>query len=213
VGTCLGGEKMLSEDVPLKPQRIIYELERCLPEDATLFVDVGNAIVWATHYMKIKRPGSLIMPFGLLAMGFGIAGAIGGKVAAGKKPIVCLAGDGCFLMNGMEVQASVSEEIPVVYVILNNRKLGLVHDLQTFALGKNTVATRFKQIDAAKVAEGLGAVGCRVEKPGDLERILPEAIKSGKTVVIDCLIDPEEVGPLAPFVEGSKRFAQRLDFA
>ena len=212
VGMCVDPEKMLSEAVPLKPQRIIHELQQALPEDAILFVDVGNSMGWATHYLTCRKPGSLIMPFGLLAMGFGIAGAVGGKLAAGDRPVVCLAGDGCFLMNGMEVAASVSEDIPVVFVILNNAKLGLVHDLQTFALGEKTVATRFKRIDAAKVAEGLGAVGCRVERPGELQQLLPEAIRSGKTVVIDCMIDPSEMAALAPFVDGAREFSKTPGF-
>jgi thiamine pyrophosphate-dependent acetolactate synthase large subunit-like protein len=78
-------------------------------------------------------------------------------------------------------------------------------------LGRNTVATRFRKINAAKVAEGLGAVGHIVEKPGELKRLLPKAMASGKTTVIDCIIDPNEVPPLSPFVEGAKRFLQHLD--
>ncbi|MFA5189466.1 MAG: thiamine pyrophosphate-binding protein [Verrucomicrobiia bacterium] len=211
VGTCLNPEKMDSDSVPLKPQRLVRELQETLPDDAILFVDVGNSINWVTHYMKFRRPGSVITPFGMLSMGYGISASVGGKLAAGRRPVVCLAGDGCFLMNGMEVATAVHNDIPVVFIILNNQKLGLVHDLQTFSLGQNTVATRFRKINAAKVAEGLGAVGYTVEKPGELKRLLPQAIASGKTTVIDCIIDPNEVPPLSPFVEGAKRFLQHLD--
>ena len=211
VGTCLDPAKLDSDSVPLKPQRIIRELQETLPDDAILFVDVGNSINWVIHYMKFRRPGSVITPFGMLTMGYGIAAAVGGKLAAGRRPVVCLAGDGCFLMNGMEIATAVHNDIPVVYVILNNQKLGLVHDLQTFSLGQNTVATRFRKINAAKVAEGLGAVGHVVEKPGELKRLLPEAIASGKTTVIDCIIDPNEVPPLSPFVEAAKQFLRHLD--
>ena len=211
VGTCIEPGKLDSESVPLKPQRLVRELQEVLPEDAILFVDVGNSIAWATHYMKFRRPGSLIMPFGMLSMGYGIAASVGGKLAAGKRPVICLAGDGCFMMNGMEVAAAAHNDVPVVFIIMNNQKLGLVHDLQTFALGSNTVATRFRKINAAKVAEGLGAVGYVVEKPGELKRLLPEVLASGKTTVIDCTIDPTEVPPLAAFVEGAKEFIRRLD--
>ncbi len=206
-------EKMRSDAVPLKPQRLIGDLQESLPEDAILFVDVGNSITWATHYLQVKKPGALITPFGMLSMGYGIAAAIGGKLAAGPRPVVCVAGDGCFLMNGMEIATAVSHDIPMVFVIVRNNKLGLVNDLQTFVLGKNTVATRFKPVDAAKVAEGLGAEACKADRPGELKTILPQAISSGKVVVIDCFVDPEEIPPLVPFVEGMKSFAQRIDFA
>lgn len=212
-GMYTDSEKLHSDVMPLKPQRLISDLQDSLPPDAILFVDVGNSITWATHYMQIKTPGSLITPFGMLSMGYGIAASIGGKLAAGSRPVVCVAGDGCFLMNGMEIATAVSNDIPMVFVIVRNNKLGLVNDLQTFVLGKNTVATRFKPIDAAKVAEGLGAEACKADRPGELKTILPQAISSGKVVVIDCFVDPEEVPPLVPFVEGAKSFAQRIDFA
>jgi len=211
IGMYIAPEKLDSDDIPLKPQRIIKELQESLPEDAILFVDVGNSICWAIHYMRFKRPDSFITPFGLLTMGYGISGAVGGKMAAGKRPVVCLAGDGCFTMNGMEIATAVNYDVPVVWIIENNSKLGLVHDLQSFSLGKNNVATTFKRVEITKVAEGLGAVGFRVEKPGELAKLLPEAIAMKKPVVIDCLIDPDEVPPLAPFVEGLKDFYKRLD--
>ena len=61
------------------------------------------------------------------------------------------------------------------------------------------------------MAEGLGAVGYRIEKPNELKKLLPGAIASGKPTVIDCIIDPDEVPPLAPFIEGLKDFSHCLD--
>ncbi len=90
-------------------------------------------------------------------------------------------------------------------------KLGLVHELQRFSLADNTVATTFKEVNFAKVAEGLGAVGHRISKPGELKKLLPQAIASRKPTGIDCLIDPKEVPPLAPFVEGMKNYTLSLD--
>jgi acetolactate synthase-1/2/3 large subunit len=98
-----------------------------------------------------------------------------------------------------------------VWIIHNNAKLGLVHDLQSFSLGEKHVATTFKQVNIAEIAKGLGAVSYMVKKPGQLKKILPEAIALKKPVVIDCIIDPTEVPPLAPFVEGLKDFHKRLD--
>ncbi len=211
IGMCVEPEKMDSEAIPVKPQRMIKELQEVLPDNAILFVDTGNHICWSIHYLKLKRPGSLITPFGMLTMGYGVAAAIGGKLAAPERPVIALIGDGCFQMNGMEVATAVNYNIPVVWIVQNNAKLGLVHELQKFSLGEATIDTTFKQIDCAKIAEGLGAVGYRIEKPGELKKLLPKAIASGKPTVIDCLIDPDEVPPLSSFVEGLKEFSHRLD--
>jgi len=204
-------EKMDSESIPVKPQRMVKELQEVLPEDAILFVDTGNHICWAIHYLKLKKPGSLITAFGMLTMGYAAAAAIGGKVAAPERPVISLVGDGCFLMNGMEVATAVNYDVPVVWIVQNNAKLGLVHELQKFSLGEHPIDTTFKQVNFAKIAEGLGAVGYRIEKPGELKKLLPEAIASKKPTVIDCIIDPDEVPPLKSFVEGMKNFAHRLD--
>jgi len=210
VGLYLEPEKLDDESVPLKPQRVVRELQEALPEDAILFVDVGNSLAWALHYMSFKRHDSFICPFGLLTMGYGISASIGGKLAAPDRPVVCIAGDGCFMMIGMEIATAVNFEVPVVWIIANNSKLGMVHDLQSFSLGDRPVATLFKQVDFCTVAEGLGAVAYRVEKPGQLREILPQAIALNKPVVIDCVIDPSEVPPLESFIEGAKQFKERL---
>ncbi|MDD3791892.1 MAG: thiamine pyrophosphate-binding protein [Candidatus Bathyarchaeota archaeon] len=210
VGMFIEPDKVTSDAVPVKPQRMVKELERALPEDAILFVDTGNPVGWAIHYMQIRRPDSFICPFGLLTMGYSTAAAIGGKLAAPDRPVVSLVGDGCFLMNGMEIATAVSYDIPVVWIVQNNAKLGLVHEMQKMSLGEKTVTTTFKPIDAAKVAEGLGAKGYRISKPGELEALLPKVIKLNEPAVIDCTIS-DEVPPLTPFVEGLKSFSSRLD--
>ncbi len=211
VGMYLNPEKMTAETVPVKPQRMIKELERALPEDAILFVDTGNSMCWSIHYLQTKRPDSFICPFGLLTMGYGTCASIGGKLAAPERPVVSLIGDGCFAMNGMEVATAVNYDIPVVWIVQNNAKLGLVHEMQKEPLGGKHVVTTFKKFDAAKVAEGLGAKGYTIERPGELQELLPKVLKDNKPAVIDCTIDSTEVPPLAGFVEGLKNFTHRLD--
>ena len=71
--------------------------------------------------------------------------------------------------------------------------------------------TTFKKLDVAKIAEGLGAKGYRIEHSGELEALLPKVIADNKPAVIDCTIDETEMPPLAGFVEGLKNFSNRLD--
>lgn len=203
------GHLLESEQIPIKPQRLIRDLQEVLPDDAILFCDVGNHLIWALHYLKMKKPGQFIAPFGLLTMGFGTAGSIGGKLAAPDKPVIALVGDGCFCMNGMEIATAVNYNVPVVWVVMNNGLLGLIHTMQSYSLGDETILTRFKQVDFAKLAESLGAVGITVTKPGELARVLPEALASGRPTVIDCIIDPTEKPPVESFAVGAKDYAIR----
>ncbi len=211
VGMVVNGAKTFSESVPIKPQALMREIQESLPDDAIVFVDTGNHICWAIHYMRFKKP-NFISAFGMLTMGYATAAAIGGKLAAPDRPVVAIVGDGCFQMNGMEVATAVNYDIPVVWIVQNNSKLGLVHDLQRFSLGDKTVSTTFKEVNFARVAEGLGAKGYRIERPGELSEILPEAIEGAVPTVIDVIIDPNEVPPIDRWVKGVGELRARLDY-
>ncbi|MCQ1538476.1 thiamine pyrophosphate-binding protein [Methanocalculus taiwanensis] len=202
-------EKMMSDQVPIKPQRLIFDLQNGLPKDAILFSDVGSHLLWALHYLKMTRPGQFIAPFGLLTMGFGTAAPIGGKLAAPDRPVVAIVGDGCFGMNGMEIATAVNYNLPIVWIVMNNSMLGLIHAFQSLSLGEDTILTRFRRIDFAKLAGSLGAVGITITEPGELARLLPEAIASGKPTVFDCLIDPDEKPPITSFATGARDYAAR----
>ncbi|MEW6365975.1 MAG: thiamine pyrophosphate-binding protein [Acidobacteriota bacterium] len=211
IGMFVDPEKMRSESSPVKPQRLMSDLQEAMPEDALLFVDTGNCLLWAGHYLTIRRPNSFVAEYGLLSMGYGMAAPIGGKLAAPDRPVISVAGDGAFLMNGTEVATAVNYDIPVVWIIQNNARLALIHVLQKAVLGADEKITPFKRIDCARVAEGLGAVGYRIEKPGELVKVLPEALATRRPAVIDCIIDDTEVPPLGAFIEGLQQFAHRLE--
>lgn len=180
--------------------------------DAIVFVDTSNHTCWALDYLKFDRPNFFSSSFGLLPMGYAIPASIGGKLAAPDRPVIAMVGDGCFLMNGMEVATAVSHGIPVVWIVHNNAKLGLVHELQKFSLRENTVSTVFKRVNVAKVAEGLGAQGFAIERPGEPTEVLPKALESKRPTVIDVTIDPDEVPPIERWVRGVGELNARLDY-
>jgi acetolactate synthase-1/2/3 large subunit len=211
VGLFIDEEKMFSESIPIKPQTLMRELQETMPDDTIVFVDTGSHISWAIHYLQFKKP-NFYSPFGLLTMGYATAAAIGGKLAAPDRPVIAISGDGCFQMNGMEVATAVNYDVPVVWIVENNSLLGLVHELQRFDLGENTVSTTFKEIDCAKIAEGLGAKGYNIQKPGELKKVLPKALNSGKPTVIDVKIDPTEIPPIEGFVHGIEKLNDRLAY-
>jgi acetolactate synthase I/II/III large subunit len=193
----LDEEKMHSDSNPVKPQRLMRDLRESLPHDAIIFVDIGNILTWALHYFPVYHPITFITGLGFASVGYGVAAAIGGKLAAPHKPVVAIVGDGGFLMNGMEVATAVNYNIPVIWVILNDAQLGMVYHGQKMATNGRVVASTFKRVDFVKIAEGLGAQGMKIEKPGEINRaLMDEIIASGKPAVLDVLIDPEEPPPM-----------------
>jgi acetolactate synthase-1/2/3 large subunit len=150
--------------------------------------------MWAMQYLRCDRPRSFITSGGLGTMGYGIPAAVGAKAARPDATVVCVDGDGCFQMTCQELATSVLENLPIVVVLLNNGYLGMVRQWQDMFFEE-----RFSQIelthhlpDYAALAEAFGARGFTVESEDELESALAEALSCGRTVVIDCRVDPRE---------------------
>ncbi|MBI5246261.1 MAG: thiamine pyrophosphate-binding protein [Elusimicrobia bacterium] len=187
----------LSDGEPIKPQRLMRELDAALPADALIFLDVGNNTLWATHYMSATGRNAFIHNWGeFAAMGYGVAAAVGGKLAAPGRPVIAVVGDGGFAMAGMEVSTAVTENVPVVWIVLNDSRLNAVHHGQTLQYAGRTIGTEFHRMDVAGVAAALGAWSRRVDRPGDIAAAVADAFASGRPAVIDARIDAEEVPPI-----------------
>jgi acetolactate synthase-1/2/3 large subunit len=186
---------MTSADVPLKPQRVMAELQEALPEDALVFTDIGNTVTWVERCLLARRPDMVMSLCGLAAMGSGVAACIGGKLAAGERPTMVVCGDGDFQMHGMEVMTAVSHDIPVVWLILQNDSLAMVHDIQSMTYKGRHIGSEFKSPDFVKLADSFGALGLRAEKPGDVATAMRAAFASGRPAVVSVPIDPREMPP------------------
>lgn len=190
--------KTKKQSKPLySPQRLIMDLNGALPKNTLYFADNGNSMAWAIRYLTITEPYSFYVGLGFASMGFAVAAPIGAKLAAGDRPVVALVGDGSFLMNGMEVATAVNYNIPVIWVIMNNAMLGMVYHGRKLAGIPEGIPSGFKPVDHVKLAEGLGARGIRITRPGEINRELMDDIRAaGVPTVLDVLIDPEEVPPI-----------------
>ncbi|MDE2292614.1 MAG: thiamine pyrophosphate-binding protein [Elusimicrobia bacterium] len=203
----LGAELMDSPAVPLKPQRVMRELDAALPGDALVFVDSGNNTLWAVHYLDAVGRRAFVHNWGEFgAMGYGVAASIGGKAGAPERPVVAVVGDGSFGMNGMEVSTAVTYGLPVVWVVLNDARYNAVHHGQQMLYDGRSHGTEFRRMDAARVAEGLGAAGYRVDRPGQLGPTVTAALAGGVPAVIDVRIDADEVPPIHSRVLSMRSF-------
>lgn len=185
-------------DGPLyHPRRLIHDLAGSMPEDTLYFADNGNSMAWAIRYLTMNRPYSFFVGLGFASMGFATAASIGGKLAAGDKPVVALVGDGSFLMNGMEVATAVNHHIPVIWVVMNNSMLGTVYHGRKLASLPEGIPSTFRPVDIVKIAEGLGARGVRITKPGEINRdMMADIISRGVPAVLDVTVDPSVVPPI-----------------
>lgn len=185
--------KMTSKDSPLKPQRLVKALRDLLPRDTIVFGDIGNTLTWIESLFEVYQPNTFFVCSSLASMGYGVAASIGGQLAVPDKHVVCMCGDGDFQMQGMEVVTAVNYNIPVKWFIFNNQALAMIRDIQDNVFKGRRVSSDLVNPDFVKLAEAMGAVGYRIQKPSEIETTVKEALSNDRPTVVDCQIDPHEV--------------------
>jgi len=196
-------EPMLASDAsPMRPERICREITKALPEDGVVVSDTGHAGMWSGQMFDITKSGQrYIRCEG--SLGWGLPGAMGVKCALPDRPVVCFTGDGGLYYHLPELETAARHGINLVVVINNNSALNQEIPLVHAAYKEKRDALsgelwRFqKNADLAKVAEALGCAAFRIEKPAQLEELLPRAFAMNKPVVLDCISDDQALAPVA----------------
>jgi acetolactate synthase-1/2/3 large subunit len=189
---------------PMRPERVLADLRAVLPADGILLSDVGTHHNWIVQEWLPGGPGTLLQSWGFASMGFGMAGALGARLAAPDRPVTAVVGDGCFLMLPSVVATAVQYDLPAVWLIWNNGGFISIRDQQRgyFGAGRE-LATSFRQdaggepysADYAAMARSMGAQGVRVDDPADLAAVLKAALDSGLPTVVDVPVDAEAIQP------------------
>jgi acetolactate synthase-1/2/3 large subunit len=184
----------------LVPKALLTELRKLLPESAIVTTEVGQNQMWSALYFKALKPRTFISSGGLGTMGFGFPAAIGAKVACPNRPVVDIAGDGSFIMTEQELACSVTEDIPVTVIVLNNSVLGMVAQWQRMLYKRRYMAVNLgKTPDFVKLAEAYGALGLRATSIEEFHKAVKTALNSKVTTVIDVPIGSEtDVVPFVP---------------
>jgi len=187
-------------DEVLKPQWVVEQTAKIAGKDAVISTDVGQHQMWVAQFYPFNRPRQLITSGGLGTMGYGLPAALGAKAANPKNLVVNFTGDGSILMNIQELMTTFESGLPVINIVLNNRFLGMVRQWQTFFYGERYSSTDLSlEPDFVKIAQGFGGVGYVCATKEEFNAALKDAIKSGKTAIIDVRVDRfEDVLPMVP---------------
>jgi acetolactate synthase-1/2/3 large subunit len=185
------------------PQAVIEAINQQMKSDDIMATGVGQHQMYAAQYHPVEHPRTFISSGGLGTMGFGLPAALGAKLGAPDKQVVCVDGDGCFLMNIQEMTTAVRYGIGVVVVILNNGYLGMVRQWQDLFNDGRRAETKLAPPPFDKVAQAFGGLGRRVEKQSEvgpaLEWALTQSRMRNLPVILDVQTDPDAlVFPMVP---------------
>jgi len=185
----------------IKPQFVIETLYKVSDGDAFVTSDVGQHQMFAAQFYKFDKPRRWINSGGLGTMGFGLPAAMGVQLAYPDETVVCVTGEGSIQMCIQELSTCKQYGLPLKIVNLNNGFLGMVRQWQEFFYqGRYAMSYMESLPDFVKLAEAYGQIGMRIEKPGDVEGALREAMRiRDRLVFMDFIIDrTENVYPMVP---------------
>jgi len=179
----------------LELAEVLAYLRKRLPDDAVLTNGAGNYTVWCHRFYEFRRYGTQLAPCAG-AMGYGIPAAVAAKLLQPERVVVCVSGDGDFLMSGHELATAVQHGAAIVVLVVNNGMLGTIRMHQERQFGRG-VATELVNPDFVALGRAYGCHAALVERNEDFPAAFEEALAAGRPALLELRVDPEAITPRA----------------
>ena len=177
-------------DGSVSPQYVIERIGKISGPDTIFAAGVGQHQMWASQFIGYEKPRTWLNSGGLGTMGYAVPAAMGAKVGAPDTTVWAIDGDGCFQMTNQELVTCALNNIPIKVAVINNESLGMVRQWQTLFYNQrysNTDLHSKRIPDFKLLAEAMGCVGLRCERPEDVDKTIEAAMAiNDRPVVVDC---------------------------
>jgi pyruvate dehydrogenase (quinone)/pyruvate oxidase len=184
-------------DTPMKPQLVVHELDRVLPDNALITADSGTNTTWAARFIRMRGSMMFACSGTLATMACALPYAIAGAIAHPGRPAVCIIGDGGLTMLIGELATCVKYRLDVKILVIKNNTLGQIKWEQMVFLGNPEYVCDLQPIDFAAVARGFGVTAFSIERPEECAEVMAQAMATPGPVLIEALVDPHEP-PMPP---------------
>lgn len=190
-------------------KNVLLKLQEFLPASTRYTIDIGEFMAYVIHHMKVLDEGTFDINVHFGAMGSGLSAAIGSKFAEPERPTVAITGDGCFFMHGMEILTAKEYNLPILFVVMNNARLGMVY--HGHALQFKRVHASFEQepIDISAMAKAMNIPSYRVDGMGDLNpEILENLMNMNGPAVLEVALVDNNTPPMGDRVKFLSSFGK-----
>lgn len=175
----------------IQPKRLMAEIGKQITADACVVADVGQNQIWAAKYLPMRQ-GRFLTTGGLGTMGYALPAAIGVKIAAPEKQTIVVCGDGAFQMTNNELSTMVEQGCDVKIVLLNNRTLGMVCELQRIAKRHKFAVALPDTPDFGKLADAFGVKSRRISQDADMADAIAEMLAYDGPYLLECVVSEAE---------------------
>lgn len=179
------------DSFPMKPQRIVADIRKIMPDDGIVALDNGMYKLWFARYYKAYKPNTLLLDNALATMGAGFPSGIAAKMIFPEKKVLVVAGDGGFMMNSQEIETAIRLNLDIVVLIINDSGYGMIKWKQD-GMQLESYGLDYHNPDFVKYAESYGATGHRINEADDLNKTIESAFEAGGVHIIDVPIDYSE---------------------
>src|SRR5690625_3667476 len=184
----------------LQMPAVMQYLNHQLPAETIVTNGAGNFATWVHRFYHFRKYGTQLAPTSG-SMGYGLPAAVAAKRIKPKVPVVCFAGDGCFLMHGQEFATAVQYQLPIIVIIIDNQMYGTIRMHQEIHYPGRPSGTELQNPDFAAYARAFGGHGEYVTNTEQFAPAFERAWESGKPAIIHCIIDPEAITPSKTLAE------------
>ena len=182
----------------LDARAVLVHLRSALPDDAIVSNGAGNFSAWLHRYFPYHGSGTQLAPASG-SMGYGVPAAVAAKLLAPERAVVCVSGDGDFMMSSHELATACHNNAPVLFLVFNNRMYGTIRMHQEQQFPGRVTATALTNPDFAQLMAAYGGYGRRVERTGDFAGALEQALEQMRSrrlpALIELACDPEWITP------------------
>ncbi|WP_342322778.1 acetolactate synthase 2 catalytic subunit [Kosakonia sp. BYX6] len=191
---------------------LLKQLSDRKPENSVVTTDVGQHQMWAAQHLSFNRPENFITSSGLGTMGFGLPAAVGAQVARPDDTVICISGDGSFMMNVQELGTVKRKQLPLKIVLLDNQRLGMVRQWQQLFFNERySETTLTDNPDFLTLASAFGIPGQHITHKDQVEAALDTLLSSPGPYLLHVSIDElENVWPLVPPGASNSQMLEKL---
>jgi acetolactate synthase-1/2/3 large subunit len=180
-----------ASETRVTPVVLLEAIQRVFGPETIFTTDSGNGTFLAMECLRLERPGRFLAPVDYSCMGYSVPAALGAQLGKPDASVVALAGDGAFLMTGLELLTAASQGLPVAVILLRDRELAQIAQFQTTAFGRR-MASVLPDYHAGSIAEALGIEWLRLDHDAEVEEVVRAAhatVSAGRPVLVDTAID------------------------
>jgi acetolactate synthase-1/2/3 large subunit len=180
-----------SSSLPIKPERIVSDLNSVLPDDCYIVADAGTPCPYFSAFFKLKKSGKYFLTNRAHgALGYALPAAIGVQIGRPNNRVVSVMGDGSFGLAVGELETAIRLKLPIIFIVLSNSVYGWIKAGQKTSFEERYYSVDFTRTNHAEVAKAYGLDSFRVEKAEDIQKTIEKALSLNKPCLVDIISEP-----------------------